>query len=74
VPDPPFRWRRVRGPWFDNNLAELALDGDALSLRWCTGRVHGDAHDRPVLETVATVRVAGGRVRAAASRHRVPAL
>ena len=23
VPDPPFRWRTVKGPWFDNNLALL---------------------------------------------------
>jgi hypothetical protein len=29
VPDPPFRWSGVKGPWFDNNLAclEAAPEG-----------------------------------------------
>jgi hypothetical protein len=60
VPDPPFRWRRVRGPWFDNNLATLEVTPQGLEMWWAKGTVEGDRHDRPVLERVATVTVAGG--------------
>jgi hypothetical protein len=33
VEDPPIRWRRRGGPWFDNLLATLTVDGRRLSLR-----------------------------------------
>jgi hypothetical protein len=57
VPDPPFRWKRVRGPWFDNTLAALEVTADGLELWWAKGQVHDGRQDRPELERVATVRV-----------------
>ncbi len=51
VPKPPFRWRRRRGPWFDNCIAALEDRPDGLLLRWETGVV-GDDLDRPSLEFV----------------------
>jgi phosphodiesterase/alkaline phosphatase D-like protein len=57
VPDPPFRWRRVRGPWFDNNVATLDLTGDGVRMRWLRGEVRDDRHELPELREVAAVRV-----------------
>lgn len=55
VPDPPFRWSRVKGPWFDNNLASLEVSDDGLHLWWQTGVVDGGDHLNPRLENVASV-------------------
>jgi hypothetical protein len=34
VEDPPVRWRMVGdGPWFDNQVATLRIDGRALEMR-----------------------------------------
>ncbi len=57
VPEPPFRWKRVKGPWFDNNLATLEVLDHGLEMWWATGTVHDGNHDRPILDRVATVRV-----------------
>lgn len=57
VPDAPFRWRRVRGPWFDNNLAVLEETTDGLRMTWGTGVVAGGHHDRPTWTEVARVEV-----------------
>jgi hypothetical protein len=59
VPDPPFRWDRVRGPWFNNNIAVLQVTDAGLEMRWWTGKVEDDRHDRPGLSTVATVVLEG---------------
>ena len=61
VPEPPFSWGLLRGPWFDNNLAVLEDKGpEGLALSWWTGEVeHGD-HENPVLEEVASVVVRPG--------------
>ena len=58
VPDAPFEWRLVEGPWFDNNLATLEVHGDGLRLWWATGK-HGpdDPVDRPRLVRVADTKV-----------------
>ncbi len=65
VPDPPFRWNRVRGPWFDNNLAVLEVIEDGLHMSWTTGEVEDGRHDRPVLRTVSDVVIdKEGRARA----------
>ncbi|MGZ4661350.1 MAG: alkaline phosphatase D family protein [Arthrobacter sp.] len=58
VPDPPFRWSGIRGPWFDNNLACLEATPEGLKLWWQTGVVDGGDHLHPRLERVATVTVA----------------
>jgi hypothetical protein len=57
VPEPPFRWDLVEGPWFDNNLATLDVTADGLVMHWVTGDVVDGRHDRPALRGVATVVV-----------------
>ncbi|KAA0979378.1 alkaline phosphatase family protein [Paeniglutamicibacter gangotriensis] len=58
VPDPPFRWDGIKGPWFDNNLAILEDTEDGLVISWVTGVVeHGD-HLHPRLETVEVAAIA----------------
>jgi hypothetical protein len=54
VPDAPFRWRTIDGPWFDNAIATLEDRPEGLVVRWETGEVHGDL-DRPELVPVAEV-------------------
>jgi hypothetical protein len=54
VPDPAYPWTVVEGPWFDNNIALVTVEEDALRMSWVTGVVHGDP-DRPRLEQVHTV-------------------
>jgi hypothetical protein len=39
VQPPPFKWRTVHGPWFDNNVATLESDARKLWVRWEGGRV-----------------------------------
>ena len=43
----------LRGPWFDNNLACLRVDGPSLKMWWVTGEVIDD-HERPRLAKVAS--------------------
>jgi hypothetical protein len=57
VPDPPFSWQRVKGPWFENNLATLEVRPEGLEMWWAKGIVERGAHDRPTLSRVATVLV-----------------
>lgn len=66
VPDPPFAWKRVKGPWFDNNLASLEVCADGLKLWWETGVVDDGENLHPRLERVASVTVVprNSRVRA----------
>jgi hypothetical protein len=49
VPAPPYTWAVRKGPWFENNLALLEMDGRELSLTF-TLAVTDDAND-PALET-----------------------
>jgi hypothetical protein len=64
VPDAPFRWKRVKGPWFENNLATVEVRPDGLEMWWAKGKVRGARHDRPELLRVARVIVDGdGSVR-----------
>ena len=57
VPDSPLSWNMVRGPWFDNNLATLEVQGRGLRMWWATGHVDGDDHETPRLRTVAELEV-----------------
>ena len=57
VPDPPFRWNGIKGPWFDNNLATLEVTGSGLRMWWATGKIEDGRHDRPHFERVADVTV-----------------
>jgi hypothetical protein len=62
VPEPPFRWGLLRGPWFDNNLALLEDRGDAgLALSWWSGVVEDGDHEHPRLAEVATTMLPPGR-------------
>jgi hypothetical protein len=63
VPDPAYPWRVTDGPWFDNCLAEVQVEGPDLSFVWRAGEVeHGDDL-HPVVRTLAQVRVEGARTR-----------
>lgn len=55
VPDPPLRWRGVAGPWFDNNIAVLDIEGDDLRTVWLGGRRVPSVDDEPQLSLVADV-------------------
>ena len=55
VPDPPFRWSGVKGPWFQNNLAHLEVVPEGLKLWWETGVVDGGDQQHPELECVASL-------------------
>lgn len=74
VPEPPFRWKRVKGPWFDNNLASLEVAPDGLKLWWQTGVVEEGDELHPRLETVAALTVAprSSRDRAAEGGRTLP--
>ncbi|CAN5316792.1 alkaline phosphatase D family protein [soil metagenome] len=57
VSKPPFRWKNVAGPWFENSIATLEDRGeDGLLLRWEKGCV-GEDPATPWLETVAEVAI-----------------
>ncbi len=62
VPDAPFRWRKIDGPWFDNAVATLEDRPEGLVVRWETGEVHDDL-DRPELVPVAEVTLRPRRTR-----------
>jgi len=74
VPDPPFRWHTVQGPWFDNNLALLEDGADGVKLTWRSGVVERGDDLHPRLEDVASVVVpstseAAPRVSGTGRRH-----
>lgn len=53
VPAPPFTWRTMAGPWYDNNIAIMRLDERGIRVSWWTGAVERHDHDRPRLTPVA---------------------
>jgi hypothetical protein len=56
VSDPPWHWRYLGRPWFDNNLATLEVVPEGLRLWWAKGELEDDP-DRPSLVTVHDVTV-----------------
>ena len=56
VPEPPFTWSLVRGPWFDNMLATVRVDGRELVLSW-EAADQDDERSGPVLREVACFEV-----------------
>ncbi|MFC7597291.1 alkaline phosphatase D family protein [Terrabacter sp. GCM10028922] len=60
VPDPAYPWRVTDGPWFDNCLAELTVQGRDLAIVWRGGEVRDGDDAHPVLTTVASVRLPAG--------------
>ena len=61
VPDPAYPWRVTDGPWFDNCLAELSVQGRDLSLVWRGGEVRDGDDANPVLTTIGSVRIPAGK-------------
>ncbi|MCU1537896.1 MAG: glycoside hydrolase family 13 domain protein [Humibacillus sp.] len=61
VPDPAYPWLVTDGPWFDNCLAEITVQGPDLALVWRGGVVRDGDDLHPELTTVASVRIPGGR-------------
>jgi hypothetical protein len=61
VPDPPFRWSGIKGPWFDNNIACLEVVPEGLKLWWQRGVVDRGDNLHPRLERVADMTVAPRR-------------
>jgi hypothetical protein len=57
VPDPPFRWAGIEGPWFDNNLAHVEATPEGLTFWWRTGVVDGGDQLHPMLKKVASLTV-----------------
>ena len=61
VPDAPFTWGLIKGPWFDNNLALLEDKGpEGLHMSWWTGVVEDGNHENPRLDEVSSVLVSPG--------------
>ncbi|MFF1253447.1 alkaline phosphatase D family protein [Pseudarthrobacter sp. NPDC058329] len=58
VPDPPFRWSGIKGPWFDNNLACLEVAPEGMNLWWQKGVVEGGDQLHPRLQRVASLTIA----------------
>jgi hypothetical protein len=52
VPAPPIDWSITHGPWFDNCLATLEIDGRDMQLSWDTARVEDGDHEHPTLRTI----------------------
>ena len=52
VPNAPFSWKNLAGPWFDNSIAILEDREDGLEVRWLTGTVLDGDHLHPRLDTV----------------------
>lgn len=61
VPASPLHWKVTQGPWLDNLLAVLEVDGTELAMWWSTGVVEDGRHDDPVLRRVSTLAAPAGR-------------
>ena len=57
VPNAPFGWHNLAGPWFDNSIAVVEDRAEGLSVRWYTGKVKRGDHLHPRLDTMADVLV-----------------
>jgi hypothetical protein len=60
VPPEEIDWRVARGPWFDNHVGLLELDGRAASLLVERAVTPADGADPPRLEPLYEHRLAGG--------------
>jgi PhoD-like phosphatase len=55
VPRPPIRWTISEGPWFENAIAFLDIDGRRADLRWATADIDGSGE--PSIRTLQEIRV-----------------
>jgi len=56
VPDPPFSWRIVQGPWFENSLATIDIDGRRARISWEMAEADDEQH--PSMRPVASATIA----------------
>jgi hypothetical protein len=63
VPDPPFSWSTLKGPWFDNNLSLLQDTAEGLELTWHKGVVENGEERHPRIDEVSRI-VVGPRAHA----------
>jgi len=59
VPTPPVSWSITHGPWFDNCLATLEINGRDMHLSWETASVPDGDSDHPVLQTIHQMQLPG---------------
>jgi hypothetical protein len=59
VPEPPFTWSITEGPWFDNMLATVQLDGPSLVMKWESATIDSAQDTDPELHTVHEFKVVG---------------
>ncbi|MET0828861.1 MAG: alkaline phosphatase D family protein [Microbacterium sp.] len=57
VPNPPFEWSTVKGPWFDNNLSVLADTPAGLELTWHKGVIENGDERHPHIHEVSRIVV-----------------
>lgn len=72
VPDSPWRWQTLHGPWYDNNVAIVHVDGDQMEVTWWCGRVLDDDHAHPQLAQVARVELSAPQGGPASAAHVTP--
>ncbi len=58
VPDPPVGWRVCEGPWFDNQVATLEIEGRSMVMRLERTSPSSDSESDAELETVLERRLA----------------
>jgi hypothetical protein len=59
VPAPPISWSITHGPWFDNCLAALEIQGRDMHLSWETAQLQDGNPDRPTLRTIHEMQLPG---------------
>jgi hypothetical protein len=59
VPPPPISWSITQGPWFDNCLATLEINGRDMQLAWETAKIQDDNPDQPKLVTIHETQLPG---------------
>ena len=59
IPRSPLHWEVTQGPWLDNLLAVLEVEGPQLRISWSTGEVVDGDDEHPRWRTVAELAPAG---------------
>ncbi|KGJ72098.1 glycoside hydrolase [Cryobacterium roopkundense] len=59
VAPPPITWTGLKGPWFENGLATLAVTPLGLRIWWMTGIIDNDDLEHPRMREIAAITVGG---------------
>jgi hypothetical protein len=62
IPRSPLHWQVTQGPWLDNLLAVLEVEGPELRISWSSGEVVGGDHEHPRWRTLARLAPAPEQV------------